>query len=277
LIIVKTCAGIGNQLFQYACSRALALRRGTELRILNGNVNLDEHPDRPMRLWDFAVAAEPARDEDLHQATCIVLENPFGFLPALLDAPDNVVLDGFWQSEKYFLDFKDNIREELSFRDPELMAKARADVNSLRQQTGKPVVAVHVRRGDYVTASSKGIFHLLSVNWFCRAMAHFPEDVNFLVVSDDIPWCRANFQGPRMHFAAAASDPLMDLATMRACDHYIISNSTFGWWGAWLSDNPAPIVVGPASSAWFGPVLNALGKHDATHILPTGWISQADE
>jgi len=275
MIIVKTQGGLGNQLFQYACGRAVALRRNVELRVWDGPRDVVNRPDRPLRLWDFTVTATPGSEEDVAQATHIVYENPFGFLPEVLHSPDGILLDGFWQSEHYFIDAADKIRSELSFRDAGIMQRARMAVAVFRQKAGVPVVAVHIRRGDYVLERTKGIFHVLSLNWFRVAMARFPKDVLFLVFSDDLPWCRANLHDPRVHYAAGESD-LADFALMRACDHYIISNSTYSWWGAWLSDNASPVVIGPEPSIWFGPVLTALGRHDASNILPSRWIAQPE-
>ena len=275
MIIVKTMGGLGNQLFQYACGRALALRLGVELRVWDGHRDLTSRPDRPLRLWDFAVAAIPASEDDVAQASCTLYENPFAFLPAVLSAPDGILLDGFWQSEQYFADATDNIRAELAFKDTELMLRARMTVAAIRQKAAAPVVAVHIRRGDYVLERTKGIFHVLSLNWFRMAMARFPQNVSFLVFSDDLLWCQANLQDSRVRYAAGGND-LADFAMMRACDHYIISNSTFSWWGAWLSDNPAPVVIGPEPSFWFGSLLMAHGRHDASNILPSRWIAQPE-
>ena len=275
LIIVRSHAGLGNQLFQYACGRALALRRGVELRIWDGVRDLAKRPDRPMRLWEFAIAGTPATEEEVARAVGTIFENPFGFIPAVLDAPDGVYLDGLWQSEKYFADATNKIRADLAFRDGDIMERARAAVGGLRQQVMAPVVGVHVRRGDYLQASTKGLFHVLSLKWFQTAMARFPERVVFLVISDDIEWCRANMNWPRVHFADGGSD-LADLAFLRACDHYIISNSTFGWWGAWLSDNTEAVVIGPGTEAWFTPALMIHGRHDTSHLLPSRWIAQPE-
>jgi hypothetical protein len=278
MIIVKTMGGLGNQLFQYACGRALAMRLGTELRIWRPADTQERHADqpaRPYRLWDFAIQAQVASDADLASMQATVYENPFTFLPAVLKAPDNIALEGFWQSESYFADARATIRRELEFADTSRMQVARAQVNTLRQAARAPVVAVHVRRGDYVLERTKGIFHNLSPQWFALAMGRLPAHVVFLVFSDDMPWCQAHVQGPRVHYAQGTND-LEDLASMRACDGYIIANSSFSWWGAWLSDTPEPVVIGPDASHWFGPRLQQTGQYDASHILPPAWLRQAE-
>lgn len=279
MIIVKTMGGLGNQLFQYACGRALALRRGTDLRIWRAPESPENHadqPPRPYRLFDFAVQAQVASDHDLAAVRFTVYENPFTFLPAVLDAPDGIALEGFWQSEKYFADATRRIRDELEFADKQRMLQARATVQSMRQTLQAPVVAVHVRRGDYVLERTRGVFHNLSLDWYRLAMSRLPANVVFLVFSDDIAWCQDNLRNPRVHFASPGNGDLDDLALMRACDGYILANSSFSWWGAWLSDNPQAPVIAPSPDCWFGEVLMRRGLHDASHIIPGRWIQQPD-
>ena len=272
MIYTRIHAGLGNQLFQYACGRALSLRRGVPLGIVEPH---KFRPDRPLRIWDFTIAGTPIPEGDRPGDVTVLYERPYSFIPAILDAPDGVLLDGLWQSEKYFEDAAGQIYQDLSFRDSGLMDKARAKIMNLRLEAQGPIVGVHIRRGDYTTAATKGFFHNLSLKWFQTAMARFPQHVAFMVVSDDMQWCRDTLAGPRIHFSDGTSD-LEDLALLRACDHYIISNSTFGWWGAWLSDNRQAVVIGPGPQAWFTPILLAQIPHDTSNILPSRWVAQPE-
>jgi hypothetical protein len=94
-------------------------------------------------------------------------------------------------------------------------------------------------------------------------MSRLPVHVQFLVFSDDIPWCQAHITGPRVHYSQAADD-LTDLARMRACDGYIIANSSFSWWAAWLSDQENPVVIAPTAEQWFGKKLMQTGLWEPT-------------
>jgi hypothetical protein len=271
-------AGMGNQLFQYACGRALSLRLGTELRLWSepaSDVPAGVQPNQPHRLLDFNIHAKAATDHDLTTMQYKVHENPYTFLPDILKLPDNVMLEGFWQTEKYFADVAPIIRSELEFKDPRRMSIARTNIQRIKESARASVVAVHVRRGDYVLERTKGIFHNLSEQWFQLAMSRFPAQVVFLVFSDDIGWCKEHLKGPRILYSEGTSD-LEDLALMRACDGYIVSNSSFSWWGAWLSDAERPAVIGPDASHWFGKILMQTGKWDANHIMPKRWICQPD-
>lgn len=275
MIVVKVRGGLGNQLFQYACGRRLALAHGGRVRI-DPSLWMAEprQHDRPLRLWDFMVEAEMATEADLAAvAGRLVREEPFGFRPAALRLPDDVALEGYWQSESYFADAAVIVRRDLRFRDETLMPRARATVASLRDQgDGGPVVAVHVRRGDYAVPANAGLFHLLSARWYHDAMDRFPAGSRFLVFSDDKPWCRTHLSGPGLTYAEGGDD-LGDLALMRACDHHIIANSSFSWWGAYLAEGANQQVIAPAADVWFGARLAA---NDATRIIPERWIRQPD-
>ncbi len=282
MVIYKGMAGLGNQMFEYACARALALRNNTEVRVWrapadckDGEVKICDSSSGTNPLEPFAIQARDASSQDLLNIQYRIIEKPFKFYPELLHAKGNVLLDGFWQSEQYFTDVRTAIREDLEFKDAGRMRDSRERIAALRQNRNAAIVAVHVRRGDYVIAKNSGIFHNLSTNWFNTAMARFPANVAFLIFSDDMPWCRATFTGPRINYSNGR-DALQDLALMRACDGYIISNSSFSWWGAWLSDNPHAPVIAPSADCWFGPVLQKYSPHDASHIVPDGWIRQQD-
>jgi hypothetical protein len=278
MIHLKSMAGLGNQLFQYACGRALAARLGTELGIWRPDATEpppSDQPPRPLQLQEFAIQCRWIDAATYAQASPTVFENPFTFHPSVLTAPDGVALDGFWQSERYFADATALIRQELEFANPQRMERPRAIIAKMREELHGPIVAVHVRRGDYVLPRNQGIFHNLSLQWFRAAMARLPESTYFLVFSDDLQWCKTHLQDVRFRYAPGLSE-LDDLALMRACDGYILSNSSYSWWGAWLSDNPNAPVIAPSPDSWFGPRLVQQGLHDASHIIPGRWIQQSD-
>lgn len=104
-------------------------------------------------------------------------------------------------------------------------------------------VSIHVRRTDYLDESREQF--ALPLAYYARAMMHFPHD-RFLVCSDDLPWCRANFVGAQFDFSAHANE-VEDLNAMAACQHNIIANSTFSFWAAFLNPNPGRTVVAPAT------------------------------
>lgn len=159
----------------------------------------------------------------------------------------NVVLDGYWQSEKYFKEYRQAVLNE--FRLPWTPMKG--------------FVSVHVRRGDYLRLTNKHPY--IGSGWIADAMAQFPG-YHFIFFSDDIPWCEKSF-GHRSDVSFSKDrDELTDLTEMSYCEHHICSASTFSWWGAWLNQNPDKRIVMP--KLWFVPGHNGLNTDD---IVPAEW------
>ena len=163
-------------------------------------------------------------------------------------------LVGYWQSAKYFQDFDSLIRQRLCFKP----LTSTAAFQCQKQITEDPCpVMVHIRRGDYVDNPKHEV---CTVDYFREAMQQmmdrFPS-VHFLVFSDDLAWCRQflPFQD-RLAFVDGCATEAEEMYLMTRCHHYIISNSSFSWWGAWLGDHVGKTVFAP--SRWSpDEVLNA--------------------
>lgn len=203
-----------------------------------------------------------------------IREKSYRFDPEMLRLPSHVYLQGYWQSEKYFSDIADIIRRDLTFKDAGIAAYANQYVDRLRA-LGGPVVSLHVRRGDLAHANDalkrKDLVYGVPVglNYISAAISRFPASCQFLVFSDtpkDIEWCRQNISGSRIHFSEEHSD-VQDLSIMSACDHHIIANSTFSWWGAWLNDKVDRRVVAPRR--WSSPTSTV--QMDIDDLLPPSW------
>lgn len=149
---------------------------------------------------------------------------------------------------------------------------------------GRPILSVHVRRGDNVQKNDPGtpnkhLYHpLRPMSYYQEALQRVRATVGSIAVfSDDIEWCKERFDAdyfhhgvarPKEHEAAYTTAPVLDwidLQLMAACDKHIISNSTYAWWGAFLSRNPQPIYPWP----WVGPNLHFV---DASLMFPPDWI-----
>ena len=287
MIITKIAGGLGNQFFQYAMARRLAEKRNVELLLDTssfgakgevGAVKLEAF-NRPLGLFRFRVKARVAtsveigklrddyfrantRDRVVRQLRRLwpnflwnkshIRERQFRFHPEALTWPDNVYLQGFWQSPKYFEDIADLIRQELQPTDTSILESARGAIKALKARHAK-VVSLHVRRGDiaYVheTLRKANITHgaPVTTDYISRAMAEFEPETCFYVFSDspkDIDWCRANINARNIEFSKAESD-IWDFTAMTHCDHHIIANSTFSWWAAWLDSKPGRRVIAP--------------------------------
>jgi hypothetical protein len=293
MIVVFLRGGLGNQMFQYALGRTLANKHNTGLvfdttflndRFPRGGVafyryDLDIFGIVP-RLTAFSKisAALPIpgvwlgldlvliKAKDMLGISKIFKESSFD--QKIAAAGGNVLLWGFWQSEKYFEDNKDEIRKEFRFAWP-LTGEAARIAEEIK---GTNSVSLHVRRGDYVT--SKKVIKLMgdtNISYYNAAVAHIGGRVknpHFFVISNDPAWCKENIKVPfettYLDDASAGPKNAYHLALMSLCKHNIIANSTFSWWGAWLNQNPGKIVVAP--KRW------EAAASEPNDIVPEGWV-----
>ena len=311
MIVVRVKAGLGNQLFQYATGLRLASRHKTTVRLDLEEYRRETHRtpgwlpgyERKVLLDQFQISGVPASATEagkyrdrfrfsnstplargarlvrrVYPRFCFpashVRENGSSFDASILQLPDNSYLEGFWQSEKYFLDAAEKVRAEFTARDPGLARDARDYLGGLRSG-GRKVISIHIRRGDLVYAkevlNDSKVVHgePVGVQYVQAAMKRFPENSVFLIFSDsarDIGWCRENIRGENLAFSEGRTD-LQDFALMRECDHNIIANSTFSWWAAWLNANPGRRVIAPRK--WFHGGTN--GHSTDGDIVPESW------
>jgi hypothetical protein len=173
---------------------------------------------------------------------------------------NNILLYGYFQSEKYFKDYEDEIRDLFMSYDVELSDELKELLNS------ENTCSIHVRRGDFLKYPNN--HPVQNMNYFLKAIKQMPKDSVFLIFSDDIQWCRQNFPDlPEKFKFIEGNKDYEDLYIMSRCKNNIICNSTFSWWGAWLNNNPDKIVVAPAT--WFGP---AYAGHNTNDLYCEGWI-----
>ena len=206
------------------------------------------------------------------------VERAFSFDPAVLGLPDGSHLVGFWQSERYFADRADVIRQDFEMRDAP-SGRNRSWLGVIG--AARPAVSIHVRRGDYVTSPAHAP---CSPDYYREAVRVMEERLrapdgpratasSYFVFSDEPEWARAHLtlegKDREVHFVQhndTTSQSHEDLRLMRACDHHIIGNSTFSWWAAWLNPSPDKIVVAP--QPWFP------GRRlDTRDLLPEGWLT----
>ena len=201
-----------------------------------------------------------------------VLDNFRRFNRGALVAGPNVYLNGYWQSSKYFEQIASALRRELTLRDSPAVRHA-IDAEREFRLVGKPLVSVHVRRGDLVPYLRNGKLTRnygppTSVEYIRAAMQQFREPVRFVIVADptDRQWSRQNCIGDDVVYYDGV-DAFSDFEMMRRCDHHIIANSTFSWWSAWLGDNSNSRVIAPDN--WFWPD-DAFGRTSAD-LVPESW------
>ena len=168
-------------------------------------------------------------------------------------------LYGYFQSEKYFVHNRDDIMSLFSI-DGDSMDFITSKYGDLLSGT---TCSIHIRRGDYLKLPSR--HPVCELKYYLESIKLVGDGVDFLVFSDDIPWCKENFKGSKFTFIEDNRDYL-DMWLMSLCNHNIIANSSFSWWGSWLNPNPNKIVISP--NRWFGPSLT----HNTTDLIPKKWI-----
>lgn len=161
----------------------------------------------------------------------------------------NCSLYGYFQSWKYFAHCQDFVRDMLS----------PAPVENLHGYC-----CVHVRRGDYLRYPNH--HPIPSIDYYMAAVKKIPVQ-KFMVFSDDIEWCKAHFKDSRFTINETSS-LVSDMRKMISCSHFIIANSSFSWWTAWLCRNKHKAIVAPKN--WFGPALNE--THPIKDLIPNEWM-----
>ncbi len=291
MIIAKLMGGLGNQMFQYAFGNELASRNHTILKLdtlflLDRSIQNTKFVFRNYDLSIFNISKEFATPNEvagLSKRTGIrfaekvlnkilgtkksyIREPSYRFHPAFLNAPDNTYLEGYWQSEKYFSATSDSLRKtDFTFREP-LLDNSQVLLKRIKETNS---VCVHVRRGDFVLNS----FHeTIAPSYYTdaeRVLRSQVTDPYFFVFSDEIEWCRNNlsFTGNVCFVSDQYTGPKCQdyIRLMSACNHFIISNSSFAWWAVWLSNQKNNLVIAPLK--WInGP------EHRMADLIPKDWI-----
>jgi len=288
MIVAKLIGGLGNQMFQYAFGYRLAQLSGTELKLdiaafekyklhkvaihhLNVNYNSLLIGDRKVnRLTnEYGVRAMLKKAKLVKPKIKIIQETTPGFRKELVtNYTQDVYLDGFWQSEKYFKGAEDEIREHLMV----ITQPSPANQQMLSTIKKTNAISVHIRRADYVTNPHTLSFHgICSMEYYQKAADLVKSKVDnpvFFVFSDDIAWAKENINFNTEQFFADmnnADTNYEDLRLMYSCKHHIIANSSFSWWGAWLNPLKEKMVIAPRT--WFSQQ-----GLDAGDIVPESWI-----
>lgn len=292
-VIVRIKGGLGNQLFCYAAARRLALVQDAELVLDHvTGFSRDYQYQRMYGLDRFNITArkascaerlepferfrrrlirETARRMPFEKRIYLEQEGA-GFDPRLLSyqVRGTVYLDGYWQSEKYFKDIEPVLRQDLIIKPPD---------DILNRQMAEQIlncnaVAIHVRwfqRASVKTAPSD--HGNLALDYYRRALQEIRVRVihpHFFIFSDDpiagAQWLGLSEDSTCVYHNQGEQNAYADLWLMTHCKHFIIANSTFSWWGAWLSDSPGKMVIAPGKT-FVNPT-----TWDFDGLFPETWI-----
>jgi hypothetical protein len=296
MIIIKLKGGIGNQLFQYATGRALFLRRlednkndSTEKLLLDiSDYDIDNGIDTPRyyALSVFDIEARVAGKREIEKLkyplgvfskfllilkTKVLRQFNIGFIEKIFNSKDDIYLEGFFQTERYFIDKRKEIIKELKLK---TALSLRAQGIGTKISESKNSVSLHVRRGDYVNNKDTNKYHgLCSVEYYSEAIKYITSkignDIQVFVFSDDINWAKDNIKLIQQINYVSSSEPtrldeVEELILMSKCKHNIIANSSYSWWGAWLNINNDKIVIAP--NTW--SLKDTRSRKD---IIPNTW------
>lgn len=288
-VIIRLWGGLGNQMFQYAfglsVAKALDLPLKADLTYFNSTPTGDTI--RTYELAAFSLILDAALPRDLPSRTKTVLDK---IMAAILHKPrftivkerqfyiydvdllnslsnrQSLYLDGYWQCYMYIEHLRDELITSFKLKTP-LTETGLSQELFIKQH---PCISVHVRRGDYV--GNEGAAKMDKQLYYSHACAYLAQripEAHFCIFSDDIEWCKAElilpfkhtFMIPDQHSAAT------DLYLMTLCKHHIIANSTFGWWGAWLANSSAQIVIAPKK--WLSDMYE---NNTVDELIPSHWI-----
>ncbi len=296
MIVVRFTGGLGNQMFQFALGTHLAIKNKTELKIdttllldrsqpheivthrnldidiLNVKLNLATQED----IWYFNGRSFTNPMEKIlnrirwqFRKKNLVIETERNFQASILNLSDDKCLVGAWQSEKYFKAIEPEIRKLYTFK--EILTGRAAELGKQIQNTNS--LCLQVRRGDYVTSPvySKTL-GAMPIEYFQKSfeLIKTKQSIEHIYIfSDDIQWCKENLKWPVATTYVEDEFPELKFGTylhlMSLCKHFIIPNSSFGWWGAWLGNHKEKIVIAPKK--WYKDP-----SYKSEDIVPESWI-----
>ena len=296
MIIVKLQGGLGNQMFQYATARALQMRFRdkiyVDLDFLDPTINLNsditprnfELPIfnavrlRQLKKWQKKIILNSSFYKKiisriLYGKTAIINQqkNQFVTFPR---SYDTLYIEGYFQSEKYFSSIRAQLLADFKFPDLDnINEKLKQDICS-----NNNTVSIHIRRGDYLNETALKFHGLISMRYYKNSLDYLEsklgEELHYYIFTEDTEWVEEQF-----HFLAnltivkdnKGSSSWKDIVLMKACKHHIIANSSFSWWGAWLSENNGITIV---PKNWY---VSSEANYDVHDIIPSKWIIMSDE
>lgn len=270
MIVVNLVSGLGNQLFQYAFAKTIALRNNVDLKL--DNSFFDHQNLRKFELNNFQLESSIVDYEDLVFFKKIksslnlkykILRKLERFLPEYRRSifiekklweyddtakkiNDNTYLEGYWQNANYYINLDSSIRDEFLIKNP-YDPRYLTYLNNIEKSNS---ISIHIRRKDYITdVNASSTLGALSIEYYNKAIRYISSkvlDPIFYVFSDDLEWAKKNLLTKATYVEIEDGKlPHFELSLMSKCKHNIIANSSFSWWGAFLNRNEEKIVIMP--------------------------------
>ena len=253
---------LGNQMFQYASLKGIARNRGFDYMVANNEDPVVDALGNRLYTELFNPFNLDVKQGVL-ETDRYIQEPHFHFSEELFDnCPDNTSLVGYYQTPMYFNHIRDEIRKDFTFR--------KEILEPCKDMMGKTedAIALHIRRGDFITNVEN--HYNQGLEYYEQALKRFDKRREVIIFSDDTEWCNKQklFQ-PDRFLIAEGNSSYVDMCLMSLCTGFIIANSTFSWWPAWLSEAEDKDVVYPKN--WFG-ITGYTKDHDVSDLFPRRWL-----
>lgn len=283
MIVVKMQGGLGNQLFCYAFAKALE-QKGYDVKIDTSvfqfnkidkyecdkydiDLKISSQEDNK-KVFNNSVIAKVLKRVGIDISKKIYEKNQL-FDEALLNCRDNSYVEGFFQCENYFKNIREILLQQIRINRPlsEYTQDIKKQIISSRNSC-----SIHVRRGDMANNINIKIHGVCSLEYYKAAISFLETKLgkmNYFIFSDDIAWCKNNLKIKNATFVHSTENRIAheDIFLMSLCEHNIIANSTFSWWGAWLNSNTHKICLAPKK--WYESIELQLNAKD---IIPKEWV-----
>lgn len=266
MIIVKIIGGLGNQMFQYAYAKALQ-QKNHKVKIdisafekykIHGGYQLDKYnieldissKQENDKFYKNTILRKALRKIKIDFSKSIREKNLL-FDSSLLEIADDNYISGYFQCEKYFKDIRDILLKQFTIKQ-----KLSSYANDMKSEieNSQNSCSLHVRRGDFIDDKNIKIHGSCDIEYYQNSIKYLQEkisDLRYFIFSDDMDWAKSNLAIQNATYIQSKEKriPHEDIYLMSLCDHNIIANSTFSWWGAWLNKNNNKMVITPKK--WF--------------------------
>jgi len=290
MVKVRMFGALGNQMFEYAFGRALSLKKKTSLlldyysQIIRDDFdgeNLTKITEAfvlPVELYVGKTRKKLLRKRNLAfldrfitaaklKTKCVVTEDNYDSLQKKIEKSKNIYLAGYWQSENYFTEAENVIREDFKFR----IEQEISTLDLYKEIAGTNSVGLHIRGNDYV---NHRLYEKCDVRYYLDAIdviSKTKSELNFFIFTDDIDNVHKNYEellkfSEIVDIETPFNPDIVDLLLMSKCKHNVVCNSSFSWWGAWLNNNAEKIVIAPQK--WF----KENPRYSSERIVPANWI-----
>jgi hypothetical protein len=251
MISARLQGGLGNQMFQIASAVSLAISNNNTYSFNFDECFTPNQGNKSTKYVDNIFKNIP----NYKNYTFDKIYNEPKFSFSEIPYEKNLLLNGYFQSEKYFKKNSDDIKKLFTLNNDNIEnISIKYDVKNL--------TCIHVRRGDYL--KYKDFHFTCDIDYYQKAI-ELINDTKFIFISDDMDWVKSNFKSDSFLYSDF-NDEILDFTLITMCKNVIMSNSSFSWWGSYLNNNNGKII---APKRWFGPT----GHKDTQDIIPNSWVT----